>query len=241
MGQVEYRPEDERELIERFHSAKWKANAGLFVSKEEEQAQELVMRWCLAFSLKWLQRKGEQYADVEDIAVEFTIRAHRDVEQWRGGGPFQHWAIVVLKHTYLDWLRREKRWRGIASLEQELAEEEGEGKGFFMADLIHARGFCPEQTRFWEEIVEIIRSVLKKETVRDRLIFLGCYMGKKTHQLAEEWGISQGRVSQVISKIRREIREAIEIQGYTEEDLRALAEKGFSPSLPIVTEELLEV
>ncbi len=131
----------------------------------------------------------ENWADADDLAQDCYLRALKGWHQFNGQGTRQSWLFQIARRTYLDWFRRTKRNRIIASsdiagdvvkraLERQDANEGSRGAGSQIEAIwTVVRGLESEQRqvihlRFaaglsYAEIADVLR--IPVGTVRSRL------------------------------------------------------------------------
>jgi RNA polymerase sigma-70 factor (ECF subfamily) len=59
---------------------------------------------------------------VDDIAQEIFVRAYRNLGQFRGDAPFEHWLSKIIVSACYDFLRKERRVREQVSLDAAVRE-----------------------------------------------------------------------------------------------------------------------
>jgi RNA polymerase sigma factor (sigma-70 family) len=69
---------------------------------------------------------------------------------------------------------------------------------------------CPEQRAISNQLLRRAIDVLQHKSVRDRTIFIACELdGESQTRVAERFGISGGRVSQILKSVRSEVLRAL--------------------------------
>ncbi len=136
---------------------------------------------------KFLWHIVHNYADVQDLAQQTFIKAHKKLPTLTRGTSFERWLYRIAENSARDYLRAKKRRPYLSS--ENLAEEYG--------DL----GVAFEDRVEWEMLLELIQhEILKKLTTTQGKCFLLRLQGIEPAEIARRLHLSKGTVRTYLSK-----------------------------------------
>ena len=147
-------------------------------------------------SRKWMQRKKEY--DKAISAIEKRVNRTPLFEEIAEELDITEEELSI----WVGYLRRR-----IDSLEQVVGQDE-EGNNFLVKDFVKAKKYLPEI----EAEKSILNSLFFDRLIgfpkRDRnIFFLHYYKGQVMKEIGEKYGIAEGRVSQILVKMKRHLEE----------------------------------
>lgn len=125
-------PDDTRELIKASINDDPHAFAEL-IRRHKDRIIRLVARF------------ARTPADLDELAQDTFIKAHRALHRYRGDAPFEHWLCRIATHCCQDYLRRHYRRRWFTSL-----------------DALRDEGFEPSPDTSVDPRVETLRLALRR-------------------------------------------------------------------------------
>jgi RNA polymerase sigma-70 factor (ECF subfamily) len=118
--------------------------------------------------------------ELDDIAQEVFLRAHRHLHKFRAEAPFAHWLARVATSTCLDFLRRERRQRDSIPLDSLQNEPRDDGPAR-VTEAAHAR----------ETLLHAMRQLAPKE----QLVLTLCELEERSiREVASLTGWSEANV-----------------------------------------------
>ena len=178
---------DERELIRRAGQGDQEAFRQL-VETYQAPAYRLALRMC-----------GGDAALAEDAAQEAFLAAWRGLPRFRGDSRFSTWLYRLTTNAAIDWLRREKRHRGMDDVtELELPDD----------------GPSPQDQAEQAEAQQAVRRALSRLSEEHRQVLLLRYMQELDYaEIAAALEISEGTVKSRISRAKMRLRELLDGSG----------------------------
>lgn len=140
----------------------------LLVEAYQTQVYRLALRMC-----------GEAAAD--DVTQEAFLAAWRALPEFRGTCRFSTWLYRLTTNTAIDWLRREKRHRGMDDVTELELPDDGPG---------------PQDQAEQAEAQQTVRRALSRLSEEHRQVLLLRYMQELDYaEIAAALEISEGTVS----------------------------------------------
>ena len=140
--------------------------------------------------------------DAEDIVQEVFITLFVRRPAYKAAGTFKAWLYTVARHKAIDFLRRKNRGREV-SLEETSAEE----------TLVEDAYAAADRTRALLRVLEDLRPEQKE------ILFLTYFEELPNKQAAKVMGKSVHAIETLNSRARAALRERLEQEGLTYEDL----------------------
>ena len=119
----------------------------LLVEAYQTQVYRLALRMC-----------GEAAAD--DVTQEAFLAAWRALPEFRGTCRFSTWLYRLTTNAAIDWLRREKRHRGMDDVTELELPDDGPGPQD-QAEQAEAEAAAPRSVSFWRKTAILSRSFRK--------------------------------------------------------------------------------
>lgn len=104
--------------------------------------------------------------DAEDLTIEAFAKAFKYLSQYSTNYAFSTWLFKIASNNAIDFLRRNKEHKGLASLNRSYGEEGGEELSAF----IKGSGLNPEETIIRKQNIERIRFIIEKLKPNYRII-----------------------------------------------------------------------
>ena len=178
---------DERELIRRAGQGDQEAFRQL-VETYQAPAYRLALRMC-----------GGDAALAEDAAQEAFLAAWRGLPRFRGDSRFSTWLYRLTTNAAIDWLRREKRHRGMDDVTELELPDDGPG---------------PQDQAEQAETQQTVRRALGQLSEEHRQVLLLRYMQELDYaEIAAALEISEGTVKSRISRAKMRLRELLDGSG----------------------------
>lgn len=178
---------DERELIRRAGQGDQEAFRQL-VETYQAPAYRLALRMC-----------GGDAALAEDAAQEAFLAAWRGLPRFRGDSRFSTWLYRLTTNAAIDWLRREKRHRGMDDVTELELPDDGPG---------------PQDQAEQAEAQQAVRRALSRLSEEHRQVLLLRYMQELDYaEIAAALEISEGTVKSRISRAKMRLRELLDGSG----------------------------
>ena len=178
---------DERELIRRAGQGDQEAFRQL-VETYQAPAYRLALRMC-----------GGDAALAEDAAQEAFLAAWRGLPRFRGDSRFSTWLYRLTTNAAIDWLRREKRHRGMDDVTELELPDDGPG---------------PQDQAEQAEAQQTVRRALGQLSEEHRQVLLLRYMQELDYaEIAAALEISEGTVKSRISRAKMRLRELLDGSG----------------------------
>ena len=178
---------DERELIRRAGQGDQEAFRQL-VETSQAPAYRLALRMC-----------GGDAALAEDAAQEAFLAAWRGLPRFRGDSRFSTWLYRLTTNAAIDWLRREKRHRGMDDVTELELPDDGPG---------------PQDQAEQAEAQQTVRRALSRLSEEHRQVLLLRYMQELDYaEIAAALEISEGTVKSRISRAKMRLRELLDGSG----------------------------
>lgn len=146
-----------------------------------------------------LRMCGGDAALAEDAAQEAFLAAWRGLPRFRGDSRFSTWLYRLTTNAAIDWLRREKRHRGMDDVtELELPDD----------------GPSPQDQAEQAETQQTVRRALSRLSEEHRQVLLLRYMQELDYaEIAAALEISEGTVKSRISRAKMRLRELLDGSG----------------------------
>ena len=174
---------DERELIRRAGQGDQEAFRQL-VETYQAPAYRLALRMC-----------GGDAALAEDAAQEAFLAAWRGLPRFRGDSRFSTWLYRLTTNAAIDWLRREKRHRGMDDVTELELPDDGPG---------------PQDQAEQAETQQTVRRALGQLSEEHRQVLLLRYMQEMDYgEIAVALGISEGTVKSRINRAKARLKELL--------------------------------
>ena len=152
----------------------------LLVEAYQTQVYRLALRMC-----------GEAAAD--DVTQEAFLAAWRALPEFRGTCRFSTWLYRLTTNAAIDWLRREKRHRGMDDVTELELPDDGPG---------------PQDQAEQAETQQTVRRALGQLSEEHRQVLLLRYMQELDYaEIAAALEISEGTVKSRISRAKMRLRE----------------------------------
>ncbi|MFM2092325.1 MAG: hypothetical protein RLZZ127_2814 [Planctomycetota bacterium] len=138
-------------------------------------------------------------SDIDDLAQEVFLAAHRDLARCRGDG-LRSWLFTIARHRALSWLRdEERRWRR-------------QGRGFAAHILVWQSRDAEDADDDDEAARLAALEACLAELPAERVAILRAYYrdGEGTDSLEQRLDRPQGWVKVMLFRLRRTLRTCIE-------------------------------
>ncbi len=156
---------------------------------------------------------------LEDFVQVALTRILDNLDSFRGESAFTTWAQKIAVRVALTELRRQ-RWRDV-SLDQLTQIDEAETTPAFLADPAPT----PEQVALRQSLMETVERLINEElTEKQRQVMLATLRGMPIEQVAREAGSNRNAVYKLIFDARQRLKQRLEAEGLTYDDLRAAFE-----------------
>ena len=178
---------DEKDLIRRAGQGDGDAFRRL-VEAYQAPVYRLALRMC-----------GGDAALAEDAAQEAFLAAWRGLPRFRGDSRFSTWLYRLTTNAAIDWLRREKRHRGMDDVTELELPDDGPG---------------PQDQAEQAEAQQAVRRALGQLSEEHRQVLLLRYMQELDYaEIAAALEISEGTVKSRISRAKMRLRELLDGSG----------------------------
>jgi RNA polymerase sigma-70 factor (ECF subfamily) len=148
----------------------------------------------LCYFLRYL---GLPEAEVEDMAQEVYIKAHRALDRYDPGRPFKSWLFSIAKNAFIDWTRKQKTKRKF--LEQNFIKEYSDT----FADTSDRR----------TDIKSLVSQLSAEEQI---LVELRFFQDMQFKDIAELTGLSLGAVKMRMFRILDKMKACVKRENYGE-------------------------
>ena len=146
-----------------------------------------------------LRMCGGDAALAEDAAQEAFLAAWRGLPRFRGDSRFSTWLYRLTTNAAIDWLRREKRHRGMDDVTDLELPDDGPG---------------PQDQAEQAETQQTVRRALGQLSEEHRQVLLLRYMQELDYaEIAAALEISEGTVKSRISRAKMRLRELLDGSG----------------------------
>lgn len=146
-----------------------------------------------------LRMCGGDAALAEDAAQEAFLAAWRGLPRFRGDSRFSTWLYRLTTNAAIDWLRREKRHRGMDDVTELELPDDGPG---------------PQDQAEQAEAQQTVRRALSRLSEEHRQVLLLRYMQELDYaEIAAALEISEGTVKSRISRAKMRLRELLDGSG----------------------------
>lgn len=146
--------------------------------------------------LPWLNRHALRLArnrDSADDLVQASLeRALRGQHQFQEGTNFRSWMYRILRNTYINQLRRDRRWQQTIDISEH--------------DELHATKASQLAHMEFREVADALMDMCKRD--RDMLIMVGGE-GRTYEEAAETFGIALGTVRSRLSRARARLADRL--------------------------------
>ena len=137
--------------------------------------------------------------DAEEVAQEAFVSAWKALPSFRGESKFSSWLYQLTTNAAIDFLRREKRHRGAAPLDEALA--------------LAAEG-TPQQAAEDAQLRETLQQALDTLSPEHRQIFLLRQMRQLSYEeIGRLLGLEVGTVKSRLSRAKKQLREILTQKG----------------------------
>ncbi|MFP2924785.1 RNA polymerase sigma factor [Pyxidicoccus sp. 3LG] len=180
--------------------------------REGEQAREELRALLVAGVRRALAaRRPEALAWAEDFAQEGLMRVLAGHHTWRGEGRFTSWALGVCLRVAFDELRR--RWWRDRSLEGTAGGTE--------APVEMVAADTPERELARRRVLTALRDAVEQDLTPHQRGALSLELeGMPQVAVAERLGLSRGAIYKLSYDARRKLRQALEREGLTAEQVQ---------------------
>lgn len=135
----------------------------------------------------------------EDAAQEAFLAAWRGLPRFRGDSRLSTWLYRLTTNAAIDWLRREKRHRGMDDVTELELPDDGPG---------------PQDQAEQAEAQQAVRRALSRLSEEHRQVLLLRYMQELDYaEIAAALEISEGTVKSRISRAKMRLRELLDGSG----------------------------
>lgn len=146
-----------------------------------------------------LRMCGGDAALAEDAAQEAFLAAWRGLPRFRGDSRFSTWLYRLTTNAAIDWLRREKRHRGMDDVTELELPDDGPG---------------PQDQAEQAEAQQAVCRALGQLSEEHRQVLLLRYMQELDYaEIAAALEISEGTVKSRISRAKMRLRELLDGSG----------------------------
>lgn len=178
---------DEKDLLRRAGQGEQDAFRQL-VEAYQAPVYRLALRMC-----------GGDAALAEDAAQEAFLAAWRGLPRFRGDSRLSTWLYRLTTNAAIDWLRREKRHRGMDDVTELELPDDGPG---------------PQDQAEQAEAQQAVRRALGQLSEEHRQVLLLRYMQELDYaEIAAALEISEGTVKSRISRAKMRLRELLDGSG----------------------------
>ena len=159
----------------------------LLVERYQNQVYRLALRMC-----------GNAH-DAEEVAQEAFVAAWKGLPRFRGESKFSTWLYQLTSHAAVDYLRREKRHRGLDDIDEQ-------------TDLA-AEG-SPHEAAENAELAGQLQAALQSLTPEHRQIFLLRQLQQLSYEeIAQTLGLEAGTVKSRLNRARKQLQQKLSEQG----------------------------
>ena len=159
----------------------------LLVERYQNQVYRLALRMC-----------GNTH-DAEEVAQEAFVAAWKGLPRFRGESKFSTWLYQLTSHAAVDYLRREKRHRGLDDIDEQ-------------TDLA-AEG-SPHEAAENAELAGQLQAALQSLTPEHRQIFLLRQLQQLSYEeIAQTLGLEAGTVKSRLNRARKQLQQKLSEQG----------------------------
>ena len=142
---------------------------------------------------------GLSPADAEEVAQEAFIAAWRGLPRFRGDSRFSTWLYQLTTHAAIDLMRREKKYRANADIDDVVLSDEAQS---------------PQETVEKQEKREAVQSALQTLSPQAREILLLRYQAELGYEeISTVLGLPNGTVKSRINRAKAQLKEALLRQG----------------------------
>ncbi len=139
---------------------------------------------------------------VDDLAQDAFLKAYRSLPTYRAEAPFRGWLLGIARHVMLDHLGEERRRRKTASLEGDL--------GDWLADALQSQ---PVELIAQEQEISAMQKCIQGLPQKSAKLVRDFYFeGRSAREIVQESGRSQGGLWVTLLRIRRALRECVEMR-----------------------------
>ena len=144
-------------------------------------------------------RMGLSPADAEEAAQEAFIAAWRGLPRFRGDSRFSTWLYQLATHAAIDLMRREKKYKDSADVEDAVLPDTAES---------------PQEEIERREKQETVQRALQALSPQGREILLLRYQAELGYEeIAAVLGLPNGTVKSRINRAKAQLKEALLRQG----------------------------
>lgn len=156
----------------------------------DEQAFASLIRRHKDRILRLVARFARTPADLDELAQDTFIKAHRSLHRYRGDAPFEHWLCRIATRACMDYLRRHYRRRWFTSL-----------------DALRDEGFEPSPAASADPRVEILRLAFRQLTPDQQTVLTLLELeGHSVRDVASFTGLSEANVKVRAHRARQALR-----------------------------------
>lgn len=144
-------------------------------------------------------RMGLSPADAEEAAQEAFIAAWKGLPRFRGDSRFSTWLYSLATHAAIDLMRREKKYKDSADIEDVVLPDEAAS---------------PQEVLEKQETRDAVQNALQTLSPRAREILLLRYQAELGYEeIGEVLGLPGGTVKSRINRAKAQLKEALLRQG----------------------------
>lgn len=144
-------------------------------------------------------RMGLSSADAEEAAQEAFIAAWKGLPRFRGDSRFSTWLYQLATHAAIDLMRREKKYKDSADIEDVVLPDEAAS---------------PQEVLEKQETRDAVQNALQTLSPRAREILLLRYQAELGYEeIGEVLGLPGGTVKSRINRAKAQLKEALLRQG----------------------------
>lgn len=144
-------------------------------------------------------RTGLSPADAEEAAQDAFLAAWKGLPRFRGDSRFSTWLYQLTTHAAIDLMRREKKYRDNADIEDVVLPDGAQS---------------PQDTVEKQETQEAVQSALQALSPQAREILLLRYQAELGYEeIGEVLGLPNGTVKSRINRAKAQLKEALLRQG----------------------------
>ena len=142
---------------------------------------------------------GLSPADAEEVAQEAFIAAWRGLPRFRGDSRFSTWLYQLTTHAAIDLMRREKKYRANADIDDVVLSDEAQS---------------PQETVEKQEKREAVQAALRSLAPQTREILLLRYQAELGYEeISTVLGLPSGTVKSRLSRAKAQLKEVLLRQG----------------------------
>jgi RNA polymerase sigma-70 factor (ECF subfamily) len=161
-------------------------------------------------------RRESDFAFIEDVTQEATLRLLKCLDTFRGDCQFTTWATTVAVRVAFTELRH-RRWKEV-SLDQ-LLSRDGENAGSRYEPVTNPEVAANNQQR--EQLVASLQEVMQRVLSQRQLTAINAELaGIPIHQLAEKLQTNPNALYKLLHDARKKLKQGLADMGISEQDVR---------------------